>query len=213
MARDGESVADEIVGAAVGMLPVVGPFLGPVAERLSGSLRREHARNVSVALRAAERTSGLSREDLGEAIDQDPDLVPLVTRVLYAAGMTGSDEVLKLMGAALGDAINDRIRIDESEMVLAALTNLRAHHLRVLELLAESPPPPPITDTQGGIGRWWSRLIQERLDFSEEVVILCVAGLTSGGMLRTVATYGGDAYELTDLGRALLEVLETLRAD
>lgn len=53
--------------------------------------------------------SGLgSTEDLAAAIADRPQMIPLLTRVLFAAGMNGYDEVLEVLGAAVGTAVEMR---------------------------------------------------------------------------------------------------------
>ena len=88
MSRIDEPLSDELVEGAVGMVPVFGPLMAPLASRVTRSFRDEYRRNTSTALSAAERRAGMSREELAEAIADDPRLIPLVTRLLYAAGMT-----------------------------------------------------------------------------------------------------------------------------
>src|SRR5450631_2725122 len=142
MARELDSLADDIVEGIVSLIPIAGPLAAPLAKRLTRAVRAERARNFSVAIKAAERMSGRTREQLAEAIEEDPRLVPLVTRLLYAAGMTGQEESLWLMGAAFGDAVREPEKLDDAEMVLGAMTDLRAHHVRVLQLLATVAPAP-----------------------------------------------------------------------
>ena len=92
---------DVVAGAVTGWLPF-GGALEPLVRRMSVAVRHEHARRHSIAMKAAERRSGMSREDLEERIASDPDLVPIAVRVLHAAGSTGDEKLLKLLGAALG---------------------------------------------------------------------------------------------------------------
>lgn len=102
--------------------------MGVGLRRLTRAVVAEQKRNRSRALRAAELMSGLSREDLAETIADNPRLVPLLTRVLYVSAMTGQDEVLAALGAALGAAASDEQRIDEAESMLARVEELRRHH-------------------------------------------------------------------------------------
>jgi len=213
MATERDSLSDDFVEGIVSLIPMAGPLAAPLARRLSRAVRAEHARNFSVAIKAAERMSGRTREQLAEAIEEDPRLVPMVTRLLYAAGMTGQEESLWLMGAAFGDAVREPDKLDEAEMILSAMTDLRAHHVQVLRLVATAAPPPPDSDTEGAKGVWWPAVIGNASGMREEFVILCLAGLSSAGLVRVSATWGGDAYEPTGMGLALLEVLGVLEAE
>lgn len=87
-----ESLVDDLAGGMGELIPLVGPLLSPVMKRFSTAIRAEHAHNTSIALRAAERAAHMSLEDLALAIEENPPLVPLVTRLLFAAGMTGQEE-------------------------------------------------------------------------------------------------------------------------
>ncbi len=75
---------DEAGAGLVSMVPILGPLMADPARRFVRGLREEHARNHSRALRAAQTLSGLSREDLTERILQNPSLIPIVARVLFA---------------------------------------------------------------------------------------------------------------------------------
>lgn len=66
----------------------------------------------------------MSREDLAEAIGENPQFVPLATRLLYAAGLNGHDETLRAMGTALGEALLNPNRLIDCELILTALADL-----------------------------------------------------------------------------------------
>lgn len=188
------------------MIPIVGPGLAPFAQRLAGKLRDEWQRNSSKVLHVAEQVSGMSREELADAIAEDPRLLPLLARVLYSAGTTGQDEVLIVLGTALGDAVRDRSYIDEAELLLIVMADLRPHHIVILRELAGKSPGP--ADNMG-VSRWNSNLLADRTGYRQEVVNLCIAGLVNGGLVQTMSTYGGGAvYEISELGRTVLEVLQ-----
>ena len=132
-----DGLIDELVAGVVEWIPIAGNILAVPAKHLSKKIREECARNSSKALRAAERASGFSREDLADHISENPRLIPLVIRVLYTAGMTGQDAILRALGTALGDAGRDPVKIDEAELLLIGMANLRAHHIAILEVPAD----------------------------------------------------------------------------
>jgi hypothetical protein len=206
MERGAEHLPDELLAAAVELIPIVGPAAGVFTRRSMVKIREEHERRVSLALRAAERIAGLTREELGDAIGEDPELVPLVTRILYAAGMNGYDRTLEAMGRALGDAVRDRDRIDEVDLILTALADLTAAHVSVLQALARFS-----TENADAPHHLY---VREESVLSSRVVELCLAGLVSRGLVD--GTTGLDAvteYEISELGRTLLAVLAELDTD
>lgn len=196
----------DATAAAVGMIPSVGPALAPFADRLAQPLVEEWQRNTSTALRAAERVSGMTREDLAEQLAQDRRLLPLVTRVLYQAGMTGSDKKLEALGAVLGCAMDQREQLDAAEMLLASLDRISGTHITVLELIGGEPPP---DDSASEPRTGWSEndvCTQTALEpDSARIALLGLeqAGLVSGQLLYN----GGHLYQPTHLGAVLLETL------
>lgn len=209
--RGEREVSVDLAGELTGSLV---PGLGAPAKLMARRVLQEWRRNGSVALGAAERTSGLTREEIGEAITEDPRLLPLATRLLYAAGMNGHDRTLAAMGAAFGDAVRSREALDECELILTSLADLTDFHTRVLLKLTEVAPnsaPPDANlpdDQQRETRQWTARFLREAMaPMAERVTTLCVAGLVARGLMRTTDTYLGG-YELTELGRVLLDVLE-----
>lgn len=173
------------------------PGLGPVLRRLVGLVSDEWARNASTSIRAAEQISGMSREDIAEALEDDPKLIPLVTRLLFAAGQTGHDEILLGMGVALGDALRSRDRIDDAELVLMGIQHLRPQHIRVLRSLS------PIGESMGPA----SSLPEE----GDPVWHMCIAGLIAAGLVQPVALWGGTGVVRTPLSDHVLAAIDDLR--
>lgn len=202
-------LAGELAGAAL-------PGLGAVSKVFAVGLLREWGRNRSVALRAAERASGMTREEIGEAIAEDPRLVPLATRLLHAAGMNGHDRTLKAMGAAFGDALRDRQSVDECELILASLVDVTdAHTLIMIKLTETGPYTEPVDSNDPDRKRsrgWRPDTLQQAMPLPSRVTALCVAALIARGLVRISDTWAA-VYELTELGRVLLEVVEQHAAE
>lgn len=213
MARDpdegkGGKVAADFAAELTGLIL---PGFGTTAKWLTGQVSREWGRNRSAALYAAECASGLTREELGAAIAEDPRLVPLVTRLLHAAGMNGHDRTLEAMGAAFGDAVRHRDAIDECELILSSLADLTdAHTVVMLKLSEEAPVVEPYDPGRPDAQRaraWRPDLLFQAVPLPERVTVLCIAALVARGLIRVSDTWAGG-YELTELGRVLLEVLK-----
>ena len=206
---DGDgSLTDELVAGAVESIPLIGPLSAVFAKRMSKKIREEWARNNSEALRAAERMCGLCREELADRISEDPRLIPLLIRVLYTAGMTGQGTTLRALGTALGGAVRDPKKIDEAEILLIGMANLRRHHIAILEIMTESRPHPTKPDTF--FTNWTSATLAEKSTYSHDFVNICVAGLVQSGLISQVGDAYGLCYEISDLGRTALEVINEL---
>lgn len=202
-----ESLSGDLIVGAVGLL--LGPISEPLAAKLVDQLRAEHARNASKAIRAAERITGLSREDLQERIADDPRLVPLFVRVLFSAGMTGYDEVLEAMGVALGRAIMAPSYVDDAEVLLTAMSDLRAHHVRVLRAVLQEPPTRQVEGQEPQKMSWGVKTLAVATGLSVDITSLCVAGLVNAGLVLTDGdVYGGPGYYISELGKTVLAVVQ-----
>lgn len=169
----------------------------------------EWQRNGSDLIRRAEKISGLSREDISELLETHPDLVPLTTRILFAAGTRHSDEVLKALSAVLADALVNPERVDDAQVYVDVLEKLGAHHIRLLrraEHLTLELPRFGATDLYRDSG------------MSEAMGRICLNDLVQADLLTQARTHvqavsvpNTPMYELTDSGRLVLEVLERVR--
>jgi len=201
----GGEVADfvlEIVGAGI-------PGAGLVAQPLFRKVREEWTRHRSTALRAAVSTSGLTLNDLRERITEDPRLIPLVTRLLYAAGMNGHDRTLKAMGAAFGRATREPDAMAECELILTAIADLTGDHARTLQLLTTEPP-----EFSGTALVWTPELLQRRSALSSRTTMLCLAALVARGLVDSTSGFGGvTVCRVTSLGYEVLQVLREYADD
>jgi hypothetical protein len=160
----------------------------------------------------------MTREDLAESLAADPKLMPLYVRVLYAAGMNGSDEVLLAMGKLLGVAADaasrqDTGQVDEAELVMKALQDLGTHHFVLLAALATERSPLEADEDTGGPPYLPEAMKQLFPRLRSEIVDLCLLNLASSGLAGTERLWGGDAYRVTDLGRAVLRAAEVMAAE
>lgn len=203
--------ADSLGGAALEGLAALGgvafPGLGVVSQFMFRTVRREWERNTSTALKAAVAAAGMSREELAEKIAGDPRLVPLATRLLYAAGMNGHDRTLRAMGGAFGSTVRDRDSIDECELILTALADLTDNHGYVLQLLGEQPPRDGERE-----GQWTPESLEAVSTLPSRATALCVASLVTRGLVQVPPTFfGGIFYDITQPGRDVLHVLQEYR--
>ncbi|WP_432521482.1 hypothetical protein [Kineococcus sp. SYSU DK006] len=148
----------------------------------------------------------MTREEMADAIAADPRLVPLLQRLLFAAGMNGYDPPLAAMGEALGRALDDDGALDESTLLIQVLDGITPVHVQALELL-ESPAPGRTAENHVV----WTNGNLLRKSVSPHLMEMALAGLVARGLVIT-PNIVGDAdntvgYDLTELGRAVLEVV------
>lgn len=191
--------------AAGDALAAVMPFGNIVGKFLSRHLRAEWNRNTSVAVHAAERASGLSREDFAEWINKDSKAAPLFMKVLWVAGMNGHDETLKAIGAVLGRAAktDNKDEFADAELALHAMSDLGPRHFTVLAALAGGVV---VYDENGGenVNQFTPSHIAAVTGLRVSVVHQCLVNLSGAGLVEPVAALGGMAYPVTPLGKAVL---------
>lgn len=190
------------------------PGTGWLTERLLDRVAREHAQRASEALRVAETASGMSREELADLLDRQPELVPLYLQVLYAAGMNGHEQVLRAMGAAMGLAAaaarsGDRDLFDDIELVLRTMKDFTPRQFQVLQAVATG------TGRKGDDGKddllpTSARGIGPNLGISAERVEACLIALSGLGMVTVVQTWDGNSYPITPLGQAVLDAADAV---
>lgn len=110
----------------------VGHGISSIADALLQAMSVEWKRRASLCIRLAEQYSGLTREDIAETLETEPHLLTLTNRVLYAAGMRGSDEVLLGLSAVLGDTLREPSKADEAEVYVSILEKLTDPHIELL---------------------------------------------------------------------------------
>ena len=218
MADEKAGFVPELTVGLVGMVPFVGSIVQPLARHLAGKMMEERERNASSVLDLACTRAGMSREDLAALLDREPRLVTLVNRVLYAAGMNGQTSVLLILAGYLGDAFDDTSRVDDAHTVLSAISSLGEHHILALAVLSE----PGEMDGRGEDVHsdvWDIDHVLGHLAIRPEMVRSAIQGLLAGGFATATATipgsdgtfYAGDFVQISDLGRALLSVLDEIK--
>ena len=190
------------------------PFGNSLGQRLMRPLRQEWARNTSLSIRAAEQSSGLTREDLAEWVEREPRAVPLYMKILWAAGMNGHDATLRAMGAVLGHAAKasqaeDDDALEDAELALHAMADLGPRHFKVLSALGEGSVV--ITeDGQENFLQFVPPYVAEKMGLRQPVVHQCLINLAGAGLADTISVLGHMAYPITDLGRAVLHASQIL---
>lgn len=177
------------------------------------TVRAEWSRTRSIALQAAEKTAGISREDLAERIENRPELVPLVTRLLWEAAMTGQSDLLEAMGAAFGAAIDDLDRAPEYEMVLGGLRNLRGQDVQLLRRLRDIDIFHQHSDEaeiDGPRDYQSVRQMAKALPLTEQDIAFGLVRLVNQGFAMSSAVLDGTRFATSELGRLLYDALERM---
>lgn len=192
-----------IDGAAAAIPGPPGWVTGVVGHAIEARVRDWKRRRVSLSLQAAEDASGLTRDQIAAHIAERGDLIPLVTRILHAAGMGGDDAILDAMGVALGQAIICPKRVPVERAFLNAVQDITAMHVQVLTVIAEPVPG-------GNSNLQWTRpRIAEAIEDSADWLHLALGGVVSAGLAeqRNVMLGAEVGYGITDMGSLLLDVL------
>jgi hypothetical protein len=196
-------VTDDLAADVLGvLLPVAGQTIGT---RLGATLRREWRRNTSVALSAAERESGLPREDLEELIADDEQLMPLYLRVLVAAGLNGHEQTLRAMGAVLGHAAGAsregrQETLGDAARVLRAMEDLDPLHFTVLRAVIDRSREPGVEPGRSGLD---AESAAHRTSLPLGSVEQCIVNLAQAGLIRVNNTWMGLYYVPTEIADAV----------
>lgn len=149
--RNAHSVAVEtlgltfaaILGLAAGpAAPLLTAALTPAATRLMEQVAAEWTRKGGIVAQAALSSSELNDpEEFCEILSGDPELIALVQKIVSAAAESGNGAKLRALGALLGGAVARRgDRVDETQLLTAALAAIETPHIVVLDLLMGPAP-------------------------------------------------------------------------
>lgn len=171
-------------------------------------LREEHARNTSVAWRAATAAWGLSREDLVEFVEENPRGVPMYLLILHAAGTNGYEETLRAMGAVFGAAassakLGNVSEVARADAALRAMSDLTPHHFRALKHFLDHPPE-PTADSSLNYRDSTHEAVAVALDVPVGDAAQYLLNLARAGLVTMIGlTDGHTGHEATVVGRAV----------
>ncbi len=188
-------IAGDVVSTTVELLGLPG---GSLVGRMIAPVLAERQRRISVALRAAEAATNTSREEIEEIISHEPELLSLYIRVLHAAGTSGNDDTLRMLGETLVHALKTPSRASENEIIVAAIDGLTREQLLVLRKCDDAPQ----STTE------MCEVLEGQL--SPELVQVCLISLFTRGLMHNPwGGFGGTvSWELSPLGIALKEAAD-----
>ena len=128
------------VGAVVGA--ALGPLLVPVAEEIFREVSRDGRRRSGEALAAACEASGLSAEEtVRRALSNEKSRLLSATAIVAATHTAWEDKV-RTLGRSLASGLlaADDAEVDSEQMIMAAIADMEAPHLALLDLLVAWSP-------------------------------------------------------------------------
>ena len=130
---------------------IAGVTATPALSRWMSLCLAEFKRRGEAVAEAAAVSAHRSEAEVLDCVVSDVGLQPLVSRVADAVAHTDSQEKLRLLGTVLGEAISNRPkRLDEDFLIVAALDDLQAVHLKVMEVLEQPANPADADQGQDG---------------------------------------------------------------
>ena len=128
-----------IVGGPVGGIvgAALGPLLEPWAEKVWTEVTADGRRHGGEVLGATCEASGRPIEDVHELIGTSDDTRLMAGIALSAASRTAWQDKVRTLGRSLASGLlaEDRATIDTEELIIAAIGDMEAPHLSLLELL------------------------------------------------------------------------------
>jgi hypothetical protein len=152
---------------------------------------------------------------LEERVAGHDERVELLARVLEAAGRSTLEAKVRALGRVLADGLREGELLDEAFMLAAALDELEAAHILVLQFIAAAHPPSETGDgSKQPATRGWETdaLVQELPDIAvvvePAVAVLARHGLLSASGGRNFPGHVGPAiYRISPLGTRCLFLL------
>ena len=213
LAAAGVAVAGWRLGPA-GAVAAAGaqPWLEDLLDRVGEEWRDRKGLLLSEGAEAAARRvqPGITADEMWEALTGDDERRALTVRVLEAARRTGREDKLRLLGAILGRVAVEEERLDEAVVLAAALDDLEGPHVVVLQALREQPPHG--VDGKEPAAAWFVAELVDRVPLEDGIVRGCLGTIGRHGLARdSRGPFTGEAYELTGLGRVLLDLMRLSR--
>jgi hypothetical protein len=212
----GQAVAQ---GVAVGAgILVGGPFgavLGaiatPVLELVIRRGNRRSAENVNRVLEDAAKDADMSADEMVDVIGRDDRYLAVSAAAVQAAMTTLDDAKVAALARVLGEALQDEARLDVSWLLIRALADLEAPHVRILRTMATELCPPVDSAVALRPGIWRLKALQGRLPQLEHGLDPIMATLERHGAVwgKGLAAAADDpVWSLTGFGRGCLRLLE-----
>ncbi|MGH3482130.1 MAG: hypothetical protein ACRDPQ_02730 [Nocardioidaceae bacterium] len=131
------------IGAAIGGPPgaiigaAVAPGMTEVARRVGGEFARHRDRSAAGVVDAAATDMGVNAEGIDAKIQSTPGGLELAGEAVWAGWQTLNEQKVRALGRALANGLrDDGARIDQERLIIAALADLEAPHIKLLDYMA-----------------------------------------------------------------------------
>jgi DNA-binding MarR family transcriptional regulator len=180
------------------------------AKELPGLLLRDRVRRSTDMVDMAVTYAKMDQDSFLEALLNDEQRRHLLHRAVQAASDATSEEKRRSLAAALaaGTIADDDAVVDDALIVIDAVAQLEAVHLRVLERLTKTPSPQgygQLADVPNFVPPWVPGQLEHEIPQLRSVMVNLVAKLEALGM---VERYRGGIAEnclrLTTFGNMCL---------
>jgi len=111
-------------------------------------------RNIQHLMDALTQTTGIPLEDLASWAKSNEGRFALVTHAFQSAYSTLNTEKVRALAAVLRENIDDDAKLDLASLIVTALTDLEAPHIRVLHAMLDGPRCPREAEDQYPPGVW-----------------------------------------------------------
>ena len=166
--------------------------------------RRQRA---ATALTVAADLLGGGVDDLETMLADDPARLELLARILEAAGHTPLAEKIPALGRVLAAGLGNSASLDGAFLLAAALNELEAPHVQVLQTIAVREPPP---DLLGQPQESWgtTELADLHLPF-RYLMISIISTLDRHALIWDMGenVEGGRRWVITEIGTQILDLL------
>jgi hypothetical protein len=202
----------------------------PYGVELVRHAQAELARKGNVIGDAALEASQMNADEFYEALLTRPELAALMEKIARAAAESGYEAKIRALGTLLGGAAARNGRpFNETTYLIDVLADIDEPDVRVLEILTNQPPDSDIANRpgqslSGGLAisserspdqpltsapnSWLPSHVDQQLSMTSGLGLAALSRLTRHGLAEELGTYGGGSrFVITDLGRALLEVM------
>lgn len=209
----------QLAGAGIGLAAggpfgaIVGAASVPIIELVALRERRSY-RNMEFLIEMVTELCGVSAEEFAAWAQERDERLFLATSALQAAYDTKVESKIRGLARVLAENVQDDARLDLSSLVVAALGELEAPHIRVLHTLVHEVPPATSQNIRTEDDAWHCAQLKEHLPNLADGIMPLIATLFRTGMITEGISSEKDnlSWEITRFGINCLNYLHGMDA-